>query len=116
MEESIKRALDKLNKKYNFNIPIRIVDGVNASTQPGWIQIGKDNPTELLEVIVMHEAYHIIFNIDQTEEFKQKDKCNPHPYFKSEIIIWNKIKEDFPELTPFVDKAIGLEKEALGIK
>lgn len=118
MKTKIESAKKKLKEKYDFDCPILIVDGLGASTYPAikGIRIGKDNNLDLIELFVIHEAYHIIFNIDQTEEFKEKDEGNPLPYFKKEMIIWNKIKEDFPELSGEVDWAIAGEKEALGIK
>ena len=117
MEKEIESAKKKLKEKYNFEFPytISIGDGIGASTREGRTNIGKENPLEVIEIFVLHEAYHMIFNIDQTKAFKEKDKGNPMPYFKQEMFIWNKIKKDFPELSPKVDSAIVGEMIALGI-
>jgi len=116
VEAKIESAKKRLKEKYNFEFPIIIVNGVGGSTHPTGIRIGKDNPLSLIELFVIHEAYHILFGIDQTEEFKEKDKGNLIPYFKKEMLIWNQIKKDFPELSPEVDLAIAGEMESLGIK
>lgn len=115
IEESINKAKLRLKNKYNFEFLIILVDGRGGSTYPTGIRIGKDNPLGLIEVFVIHEAYHIIFGIDQIEEFKEKNKGNPIPYFKKEMIIWNQIKVDFPDLEPEIDLAIAGEMESLGI-
>ncbi|UZE94114.1 MAG: hypothetical protein IB618_00865 [Candidatus Pacearchaeota archaeon] len=99
MKKEIESAKKKLKEKYNFEFPVKIVDGEGASLQPEEIWVGRDNPLESIEVIVIHEAYHKIFGIDQVESFKEKDKGNFIPYFEEEMWIWNKIKEDFPELS-----------------
>ncbi len=116
MEEKINSAKERLKDKYNFEFPIVLVDDFGASIHPTEIWIGKHNPLEIIEVITIHESYHIIFRIDQTETFKEKDRGNPIPYFEQEMWIWNKIKEDFPDLSNEVNLAIELEKEALGIE
>ena len=116
MQEKIDSAKKRLREKYKFEFPIVLVNDSGASIQPTEIWVGKLNPLEIIEVTAIHEAYHIIFRIDQTETFKEKDKGNPLPYFEQEMWIWDKIKEDFPDLSDEVDLAIKLEKEALGIK
>lgn len=115
MESKIESAKKKIKEKYGFERQVKIVDGEGASLHPEAIWIGKDNPLEAIEVLVIHEAYHYIFGIDQTESFKEKDRGNVMPYFKEEMWIWNKIKEDFPELSFQVGQCILAEALTLGI-
>ncbi|MFH0831618.1 MAG: hypothetical protein V1886_02010 [archaeon] len=114
-EEQINSAKKRLIEKYNFEFPVIIVEGLGGSTHPEGNRIGRENPPELIELFVLHEAYHIIFNINQTEELKEKEKGNPMPYFTQEMWIWTKIKEDFPELSWKVSEAIIGEMASLGI-
>ncbi len=115
MEKEIESAKKRLKEKYNFNLPVIIGDGSGASLQPEEIWIGRENPLESIEVLIIHEAYHRIFGIDQKESLEEKDKGNPMPYFKEEMWIWNKIKEDFPELSFKVDLVIRAQMLTLGI-
>ena len=115
MEKEIESAKKRLKEKYNFEFPVILVNGEGASLHPEAIWIGKDNPTESIEVLVIHEAYHLIFGIDQTKVFKEKDKGNPIPYFEQEMLIWNKIEKDFPELSWQVSDCIIAEACALGL-
>lgn len=115
MEEKIKSAKKRLKEKHNFEFPMVLVNDYGASIQPTEIWIGNKNPLEIIEVAAIHEAYHIIFRIDQIESFKEKDRGNPLPYFEQEMWIWNKIKEDFPDLSNEVDLAIQLQKRSLRI-
>lgn len=106
MEKEIESAKKRLKEKYNFESLVIIVDGSGASLHPEGIWLGKDNPLESIEVLVIHEAYHKIFGIDQIESFKEKKKGNHRPYLEEEMWIWNKIKEDFPELSSKVGLVI----------
>lgn len=115
MEKEIASAKKRLKEKYDFDFPVILVEGTGGYTHPQGNRIGKDNPLELIEVFVIHEAYHIIFRIDQKEAFKEKDNGNPIPYFEQEMWIWTKIKEDFPELSEQVNLAIIGEAASLGI-
>jgi hypothetical protein len=115
MEKAIESAKKKLKQKYNFEFPVILVNGSGASAHPEALWIGKDNPLESIEVLVIHEAYHIIFKIDQKYSFIEKDKGNINPYFNEEMWIWNKIIEDFPELSFQVKKCIIAEAYTLGI-
>ncbi len=115
MENKIESAKKRLKEKYNFERPVKIVSGEGDSLHPEAIWIGKENPVEVIEILVIHEAYHYIFRIDQTESFKEKDKGNMMPYFEEEMWIWNKIKDDFPELSFQVGKCIVAQALTLGI-
>jgi|SRR3989344_2665965 len=115
MEKEIESAKKRLKEKYNFEFPVVIVNGTGGSIQPTEIRIGRENDLEIIEVCVIHEAYHIIFNIDQRESFKEKDKGNVMPYFQQEMWIWNKIRTDFPELSWQVGIAIMGEMVSLGL-
>ena len=115
MEKAIESAKIKLKEKYNFEYLVILVEGEGASLHPEAIWIGKSNPLDSIEVLVIHEAYHYIFGIDQTEAFKEKDKGNPMPYFEQEMWIWDKIKADFPELSKSVNKCIFCEACSLGL-
>ena len=100
IEEEIQKGLNKIKEKYGLKgFEMEIVDGGEASINGGKIRIGKDNPIKLIECITLHEVYHVLMKIDQREDFKEKDKGNIIPYLKTKIKIWNKIKEDFPELS-----------------
>jgi hypothetical protein len=103
MEKAIESAKKRLKEKYNFEfpVPINITEGSGARVNPKGVFIGKDNPPEIIEIIILHEAYHIIFGIDQVKSgsFKEKDRGNILPYFQEEMWILNKIREDFPELS-----------------
>lgn len=104
VKEEIEKALNKVKEKYGLDgLVVEIVKGKEASIGNGKIRIGEENPLKLIECITLHEAYHIIMKIDQTEDFKEKDKGNIVPYLKTKIKIWNKIKEDFPELSEKVN-------------
>ena len=59
---------------------------------------------EEIEALIIHEAFHQIFlELDETEEFKEKDRGNIIPYLKKEIETWNKVKKEFPEYSNFID-------------
>ena len=104
MEEKIKKALLKIKEKYHLDgFIVEIVEGNGASISGNLIKIGKNNPLEFIECIILHECYHAILQINQTNDFLEKDKGNITPYIQTKIRIWNKIKEDFPELKEKID-------------
>ena len=54
--------------------------------------------------MIVHEAFHQIFKeLDETEEFKEKDKGNLTPYYRKEIMTWNKVKEEFPKYSEVIN-------------
>jgi hypothetical protein len=113
IKKLVESAEKKLKEKYNFEFNIKLVGGEGASLHPEEIWIGKENPERVMEVLIIHEAYHKIFRINQKDSFIEKDKGNPIPYFQEEMWIWNKIKEDFPELSFDVNLCIAAEMDAL---
>lgn len=118
-------VLSKLYKKYNFKCVVKIVDGSGASTHPAELWLGKETiknfSKEQTETLIIHESFHQIFEeLDETEEFKEKDKGNIKPYQKKEVMTWNKVKEEFPEYkeiinNDFICKLYDLTKEEIKI-
>ncbi|MBS3094331.1 hypothetical protein J4474_01565 [Candidatus Pacearchaeota archaeon] len=117
IQNGIESAKKRLKRKYNFEfpIPIFIIDGIGAGIRQDKIFLGRENPLELIEVLVMHEAYHIIFRIDQVESgsLKKRDERDILPYVEEEMWIWNKMREDFPDLSGDITSAIIVEMAIL---
>lgn len=98
--KEITKGLDRVKNKYG-SIPfiVKIVDGREANIEGKKINIGREIPLELIEIIFLQEAYLGINGINQTEDFKEKDKYNNLlPYIRTKINMFIKIYEDFPEL------------------
>jgi hypothetical protein len=81
---------------------INTINGVSV------IKIGKNIPQELIPIVAMHEAYHIVLKINQVTngDFDELNKGNAIPYIKTKIQINSAIRNDFPELTDLVIKTI----------
>ena len=112
IENSINLAVRKICKRYRLKFGVKIVKGEGASIHPKEIWLGKETIKNMgnkeIEALIIHEAFHLIYeDLDETEEFKEKDRRgNIIPYFKKEIKTWNRVKEKFPEYKDVVDKFI----------
>ncbi len=117
MEKDIELAKKRLKQKYNVEFPVLTYEGEGgwADPQKKEIYIGINNPLNAIEALVIHEALHLVLKIHQKESLKERERGNPLPYFKEEMLIWNKIVEDFPELSFVVGMCIKAQKRALKI-
>ena len=108
MNIEVNQLLLNIYNKYNLKFIVKIVDGSGASSHPAELWLGKETietlNKEQIEALIVHEAFHQIFKeLDETEEFKEKDKGNITPYLKKEIMTWNKVKEEFPEYSEIIN-------------
>ena len=111
-EQAIEEAIKTIKDTFNLTFRVEIVEGDGASLQPDMLlRIGKiflsNLNEEEVKSVVIHESFHQIFpDLDETEEFKLKDKGDIAPYYLKEILTWNRVKSIYPKLSLTVNTLI----------
>ncbi len=107
-------SLDKIKQKFHKEFKMWVVPGTNATIQPdNFVRIGIDFIEQLseeqLKAVVFHESFHQIFSeLNQNELARESERIGKRfeemeGYWKSEIETWEKVKEEFPDVSDACD-------------